>query len=62
MALPPPPGLYVAYLPYIYLVHSIKGASGNTVVDQVTTNKKLLGADDGISVIFPIVNMRFEAT
>jgi hypothetical protein len=65
-----PPGVYVAYLPYVNAIHSFKGPSGQTLASvdlnvvahnvayQVTTHKKILGADFGIAVIIPIVNTR----
>ena len=65
-----PPGVYVAFLPYVNAIHSFKGPSGqtllhvdlnvvaNNVAYQVTTHKKILGADYGIATIFPIVNTR----
>lgn len=65
-----PPGVYVAYLPYVNAIHSFKGPSGqtlakvdlnivaNNVAYQVTTHKKILGADYGIATIFTIVNTR----
>lgn len=68
-----PPGVYVAYLPYIYDIDSLKGPKGNTIIRpdltlvahnavyQVTTKKKILGAEYGIGVIFPIVNTRLTA-
>jgi len=68
-----PPGLYIGYLPYISLIHSIKGPDGNTAVNvdlnlvdhnavyQVTTTRKFLGASYGLGVIVPIVNTRFQA-
>jgi hypothetical protein len=68
-----PPGVYVAYLPYIYDIDSLKGPKGNTIIRpdltvvahnavyQVTTKKKILGATYGIGVIIPIVNTRLIA-
>jgi len=68
-----PPGVYVAYLPYIYDIDTLKGSKGNTIlrpdltlvvhnaVYQVTTKRKILGASYGIGVIFPIVNTRLTA-
>jgi hypothetical protein len=68
-----PPGVYVAYLPYIYDIDTFKGPRGNTIIRpdltlvahnvayQVTTKKKILGAEYGIGVIIPIVNTRLTA-
>jgi hypothetical protein len=69
----PPPGVYVAYLPYIYRVNSLVGPRGDELVHpdltitahnvayQVTTHKKILGAEYGVSFIVPIVNTRLTA-
>ena len=68
-----PPGVYVAYLPYIYDIDSLRGPQGTTllkpdltlvadnVVYQATTTKKILGADYGVAVSIPIVNTRLTA-
>lgn len=68
-----PHGVYVAYLPYIYDIDSLRGPRGTTLLKpdltlvahnvayQVTTAKKILGADYGIGVIIPIVNTRLTA-
>lgn len=68
-----PPGVYVAYLPYIYDIDALKGSRGQTIVRpdltlvahnvvyQVTTGKKILGATYGIGVFIPIVNTRLTA-
>ncbi|MEG9437788.1 transporter [Edaphobacter sp. HDX4] len=65
-----PPGVYVAYLPYVNAINSFKGPSGQTLLNadlnvvahnvayQVTTHKKILGAEYGIAVIIPVVNTR----
>jgi hypothetical protein len=68
-----PPGVYVAYLPYIYDIDSLRGPQGTTLLKpdltlvahnvayQVTTTKKIFGADYGVAVIIPIVNTRLTA-
>lgn len=68
-----PPGVYVAYLPYVYNINSLRGQNGNTILRpdltvvahnvayQVTTKKKILGGDYGFAVIIPIVNQRLVA-
>jgi hypothetical protein len=68
-----PPGVFVSYLPYIYKIDSLRGPNGNSLIQpdltitahniayQVTTKKKILGADYGLSVIIPIVNTRLTA-
>ena len=65
-----PPGVYVAYIPYVNAIHSFQGPNGRKLVDldlnvvahnvaySVTTHKRILGGDYGISAIFPIVNTR----
>jgi hypothetical protein len=69
----PPPGLFFTYLPYINRIDTIKGPNGNTVLSPdinlvahnlvyaVTTPKKFLGADYGMTVIIPVVNTRFTS-
>jgi len=68
----PPPGFYLAYIPYLDLVNSIKGPNGNSVSADLnivahnlafstTTTKKLLGANYGAAIIIPIVNTRVTA-
>jgi hypothetical protein len=69
----PPPGVYVAYLPYINNVDTFRGPKGRTLlrpdltvvahnaIYQVTTHKKVLGAEYGLNAIIPIVNTRVVA-
>jgi hypothetical protein len=65
-----PPGVFVTFLPYVYNIDALVGPNGNTVLKpdltiaayniayQVTTEKKILGASYGLSVIIPVVNTR----
>jgi hypothetical protein len=69
----PPPGVFVAYFPYIYRVDTIKNEDGRTIarpditiaaqmpVYSVVTQKKVLGADYGFTVILVLVNTRFTS-
>jgi len=66
-----PPGFFATFLPIVEHVHALKGPAGATIAKPeinvvanmagyaVTTEKKFLGADYGLSVIIPIVNTRF---
>jgi hypothetical protein len=68
-----PPGFYGTFLPVVERVDALKGPGGATVAKpdinvvanmagySVTTQKKILGAEYGLSVIIPIVNTRFTA-
>jgi hypothetical protein len=68
-----PPGFYGTFFPVVERVNALKGPGGATIAKpninvvanmaaySVTTQKKILGADYGLSVIFPIVNTRFTA-
>jgi hypothetical protein len=68
-----PPGFYGTFLPVVERVDALKGPGGATIAKpdinvvanmvgySVTTQKKILGADYGLSVIIPIVNTRFTA-
>ena len=68
-----PPGFYGTFFPVVERVDALKGPGGATIAKpninvvanmaaySVTTQKKILGADYGLSVIFPIVNTRFTA-
>ena len=68
-----PPGFYGTFFPFVERVDELKGPQGatiakpditvvaNMVAYAVTTQKKILGADYGLSVIFPVVNTRFTA-
>ena len=65
-----PPGFYGTFFPFVERVDELKGAHeaaiakpdiavvANMVAYAVTTQKKILGADYGLSVIFPVVNTR----
>ena len=69
-----PPGFYGTLLPVVERVDALKGPGGATIAKpdinvvanmagySVSTQKKILGADYGLSVIIPIVNTRFTAT
>ena len=66
-----PPGFFGTFFPVVEHVNALKGPKGATIAKPdinvvanmaayaVTTQKKILGADYGLSVIFPIVNTRF---
>jgi hypothetical protein len=66
-----PPGFYGTFFPVVEHVNALKGPKGATIAKpdinvvanmaaySVTTQKKILGADYGLSAIFPIVNTRF---
>jgi hypothetical protein len=68
-----PPGFYGTFFPFVEDVDALKGPKGatiakpdiavvaNMVAYAVTTQKKILGAEYGLSVIFPVVNTRFTA-
>jgi hypothetical protein len=68
-----PPGFYGTFFPVVERVNALKGPGGatiakpdinlvaNMVAYAVTTQKKILGANYGLSVIFPVVNTRFTA-
>jgi hypothetical protein len=68
-----PPGFYGTFFPVVERVNALKGPEGatfakpdinvvaNMVAYAVTTQKKILGANYGLSVIFPVVNTRFTA-
>ncbi|WP_197414026.1 SphA family protein [Terracidiphilus gabretensis] len=68
-----PPGFFLSFLPVVERVDALKGPGGatiakpdinviaNMVAYAVTTQKKILGADYGLSVIIPVVNTRFTA-
>ena len=68
-----PPGFYGTFFPVVERVNALKGPGGATIAKPnvnvvanmaayaVTTQKKILGATYGLSVIFPIVNTRFTA-
>jgi hypothetical protein len=69
-----PPGFYATFFPVVERVDTLKGPAGATIARPninvvanlaayaVTTQKKILGAQYGLSVIFPIVNTRFTET
>ena len=66
-----PPGFFGTFFPVVEHVNALKGPKGATIAKPdinvvanmaayaVTTQKKILGADYGLSVIIPIVNTRF---
>ena len=68
-----PPGFYGTFFPVIERVDTLKGPGGATIARPdinivanmaaytVTTQKKILGANYGLTVIFPVVNTRFTA-
>jgi len=68
-----PPGFYGTFFPFVEDVDALKGPKGTTIAKPdiavvanmvayaVTTQKKILGAEYGLSVIFPVVNTRFTA-
>jgi hypothetical protein len=68
-----PPGFYGTFFPVVERVNALKGPGGATIAKPninvvanmaayaVTTQKKILGATYGLSVIFPVVNTRFTA-
>jgi hypothetical protein len=68
-----PPGFYATFLPVVERVDALKGPGGATIAKPdisvvanmaayaMTTQKKILGADYGFSVIIPVVNTRFSA-
>jgi hypothetical protein len=68
-----PPGFYGTFFPFLENVNALKGPAGatiakpditvvaNMVAYALTTQKKILGAEYGFSVIFPVVNTRFTA-
>jgi hypothetical protein len=68
-----PPGVYVAYLPYVYRINELVGPNGRSLqlpdltatvhnaAYQITSEKRFLGARYGISFIIPIVNTRLSA-
>ena len=68
-----PPGFYGTFVPVVERVNALKGPGGATIAKPnvnvvanmaayaVITQKKILGATYGLSVIFPIVNTRFTA-
>jgi hypothetical protein len=68
-----PPGFFGTFFPVVEHVTALKGPGGATIAKPninvvanmaayaVTTQKKILGANYGLSVIFPIVNTRFTA-
>jgi hypothetical protein len=68
-----PTGFYGTFFPVVERVNALKGPAGATIAKPdinvvanmaayaVMTKKKILGADYGLSVIFPIVNTRFTA-
>jgi hypothetical protein len=68
-----PPGFYGTFFPVVERVDTLKGPAGATIAKPninvvanmaayaVTTQKKILGATYGLSVIFPVVNTRFTA-
>jgi hypothetical protein len=68
-----PPGFYGTFLPIVERVNALKGPGGATIANPninivanmagyaVTTQKKILGAEYGLSVIIPVVNTRFTA-
>lgn len=70
---PPPPGVYLTYLSYIYPVHSLIGPDGKTLLkaDLTTTvptavfttmvKTKFLGADYGFSFLVPYSSKRLTA-
>jgi hypothetical protein len=65
-----PPGFYATFFPLVERVDALKGTSGapiakphitvvaNMVTCAITTQKKVLGAEYGLSVIIPVVNTR----
>lgn len=65
-----PPGIYVAFVPWVNTIRSFRGPQGEKIADvglnvaahnvvfQATTEKKVLGADYGVSMILPAVNSR----
>ncbi len=68
-----PPGFYATYFPLVERVDALKGPDGatlaspninvvaNMVAYAATMQKKILGAEYGLSVIIPVVNTRFTA-
>jgi hypothetical protein len=68
-----PPGLFITFLPVVERVNALKGPGGATIAKpdinvvanmagySVTTQKKILGAYYGLSVLIPVVNTRFTA-
>jgi hypothetical protein len=68
-----PPGFFGTFFPVVERVNALKGPGGATIAKPdinvvanmaayaVTTQKKILGANYGLSVIFPVVNTRFTA-
>jgi hypothetical protein len=68
-----PPGFYASFLPYVYDINSLKNADGATIVKpdltlvaynnlfSMTTDKKILGASYGATLIIPVVNTRLTA-
>jgi hypothetical protein len=68
-----PPGFFGTFFPVVERVNALKGPGGATIAKPdinlvanmaayaVTTQKKVLGANYGLSVIFPVVNTRFTA-
>jgi hypothetical protein len=68
-----PPGFFGTFFPVVERVNALKGPGGATIAKpdinlvanmaaySVTTQKKILGANYGLSVIFPVVNTRFTA-
>ena len=68
-----PPGFYATFFPFIERVDTLKGPAGATIANPdinvvanmvayaMTMQKKVLGAEYGLSAIFPVVNTRFTA-
>jgi hypothetical protein len=68
-----PPGFFGTFFPVVERVNALKGPGGATIAKPdinlvanmaayaVTTQKKILGAGYGLSVIVPVVNTRFTA-
>lgn len=68
-----PPGFFATFLPVVERVDALKGPAGATILKPdinivanmagfaITTPKKFLGADYGVSLIIPVVNTRFTA-
>jgi len=69
----PPPGFYGSYFGFVNPVNSLKGPSGDTILNPdinvvaqmagyaMTTPKKFLGADYGWIFLVPAVNTRFTS-